>query len=245
MPLSDPVDSSIIVEFDPFEDKTSQTVLQSPPPPMAEVRKTSDSDLSSSPETPMSGGDGPHFKHYEQRWDQFDGTIYSNVESQYKGAFGTSDNHYAATAVKPGAAELARSKGPPPTMGMIRTRSGFQELVETHAVNGDYDPLTVCGDCIAHQKAATLHTDIEHRADAIHQFSNDVIDKVVALEKELGVTIVHLVHEGTSWIRRGHHHGIGDGKQDGKHDGKQESKPDSIEPENGGALQRDLPVHGQ
>ncbi|MCJ1390249.1 hypothetical protein MMC18_003107 [Xylographa bjoerkii] len=225
-----------MVEFDPFEDKTGQAPLTNPAPPMAEQKKSSDSDLSSSPETPLIGGDGPHFEHYEHGWDQFDGPIYCNVESQYKGAFGTSDNHYAATAVKPGSAEHPRPNGSTPMMGMIRTRSEFQDLVETHAVNGNYDPLTVCGDCTAHQKAAAMHVDIEHRADAIHQFSNNVIDKVVALEKELGVTIVHLVHEGTSWIRRGHHHGPGDGKQD------------TFEPEeekDGNDLQRDLPVHGQ
>ncbi|MCJ1417557.1 hypothetical protein MMC32_003901 [Xylographa parallela] len=231
MPLSDPVDNSIIVEFDPFEDKASQAPLTSPPPPMAEQRKPSDSDLSSSPKTPMTEGDGPHFEHYEQGWDQFDGPIYCNVESQYKGAFGTSDNHYAATAVKPGAAEHSHPKSRAPLMG----KTPLKYEPRTHAVNGDYDPLTVCGDCTAHQKAAAMHTDTEHRADAIHQFSNNVIDKVIALEKELGVTIVHLVHEGTSFIRRGHHHGAEDVKKDG------------FEPEerDGNALQRDLPVHGQ
>ncbi|MCJ1398030.1 hypothetical protein MMC11_001227 [Xylographa trunciseda] len=235
MPLSDPMDKSIIVESEPFEDKTAPVPLTNPPPPMAEHKKSIDSDLSSSPKTPPAAGDAPQFQHYEQGWDQFDGPIYCNVESQYKGALGMSDNHYAATAVKPGEPEYPRPKGPTPMMGMIRSRSGFQNLVETHAVNGNYDPLTVCEDCTAHQKAAALHSDIEHRADAIHQFTNDVINKVVSLEKELGVTIVHLVHEGTSWIRRGHHHGTAAGTQG------------SFEPEtkDDNALQRDLPVHGQ
>ncbi|MCJ1290127.1 hypothetical protein MMC34_001663 [Xylographa carneopallida] len=231
MPLSDPVDDSIIVEYDPFEDKADQAPINSPSP-MTEHQKSRDSDLSSSPKTPLSAGDGPHFQHHDG-WDQFDGPIYCNVESQYKGAFGTSDNHYAAAAGKPGAASHPHPNGTTPKNG----NTPLKYEPRTHAVNGDYDPLTVCDDCTAHQRAGAAHIDIEHRADAIHQFSNNVIDKVVAVEKELGVTIVHLVHEGTSWIRRGHHHGTVDRKQ--------ESKPHGFEPADGNALQRNVPVHGQ
>jgi len=59
-----------------------------------------------------------------------------------------------------------------------------------------------CVTCAAQKEStAAPHQDSTFR----HDFKS-LMEKVAHLEKELGVTILHLVHEGQSWVRKAHHH---------------------------------------
>lgn len=80
--------------------------------------KTIDRDLSASPQTPPTLEGASHFKRNVNGWEHFHGPIYCNVQSQYEGLLGKSDNHYDAAAPKPMVAEPPHSIAATPTTGI-------------------------------------------------------------------------------------------------------------------------------
>lgn len=61
---------------------------------------------------------------------------------------------------------------------------------------------TACADCAAQKECNAAH----HQDSAFRRDFKSLMEKIAHLEKELGVTILHLVHEGQSWVRKAHHH---------------------------------------
>jgi len=77
-----------------------------------------------------------------------------------------------------------------------------EPLPHHQQVNYIDNTKTACADCANHNKSdANSHHDNVFRRDF-----KSLTDKVAHLEKELGVTILHLVHEGQTWARKAHPH---------------------------------------
>ena len=120
MPLSDPADRSVMVEYDPFEDAVKPTV----PGVAKNVRPDNpqivNKNPSLSPVTPpaVMAGD-PKFTSYEDGWDDIDGPVYYSTNTQHEDPHSVLKKDFKALVNTAVPDEYPHPSRPTPVMGMI------------------------------------------------------------------------------------------------------------------------------
>ena len=223
MVFTDPADNSIMVDYDPFEDARIPVPVKEAEHAKDRNGQSTDSEPSGSPLTPGAVRPDPLAKAHPGEWESLDGPVYCNSSVRNEDGHTRHVNHFINAKLeepkhKALSHENPRPNGPLPMMGKKYRKQSSAIGVSTNknnAVGMMPEPLqhhrqvnyidstkTFCADCAAHEKGSA----VPHHDNIFQRDFESLTEKVAHLEKELGVTILHLVHEGQSWVRKAHHH---------------------------------------